>query len=249
MDCCAAGGVVKGRHDHTRSFELLAATGRDLTTPRPGPQSYTCALIKCLTDMLDQYNGDPFTTFDLNQSIRKQRNWTTAPHLYNLMGYSTPRHIFLAPLPRLELREVQANREVTRNAGYLNLRIAFAEQSDLDDEQVRVLATVLSEAAKNCSLGVTDIYWMGFEPYQNSRHFQSLIHVARVYHRFRKALYNLREHKRQSSLKRKLDDPQPEECRSPRNMHIASIAAEFVRSLSTPPTPGTMSRATTPGPR
>lgn len=249
LDCCFAAGAVKGKSEHTRTFELLAATGRDLTTPRPGPLSYTRALIDCLQEKLNENEGTPFNTFELNTMIREKRDWITTPHVYNRMGYS--RHINLAPLPEVKKSDFKNSPEVRRNAGYLNLRIAFAELSDLKDSQVETLATCLSDAAKGCELGVSDIHWVGFEPTQNSKHFQSLIFVVRVYYRFRKALLKLREKKRQEQLKRKADDDGSEGMGTPRRaqMSLEEVAEKVLSSRSVgsgPPTPGSLSRAATP---
>ncbi|KAK3631999.1 hypothetical protein LTR56_016592 [Elasticomyces elasticus] len=78
LDCCCAGNVMTTPQTvaNTRSYELMAATGRDMVAIQPGPRSYTHALIKALK-MLRREN-ETFSTAELNQKVSMLQNYNGA---------------------------------------------------------------------------------------------------------------------------------------------------------------------------
>jgi len=186
LDCCFACSVMKGMTEHTRSFELLAATGKDSTTPKPGPRSYTRAFIDSLKAQLCSNQSQPFTTFDLNQEITRRRDWSDQPILANRTDSAT-RHIVLAPLDSTQPSTVPTP---IMHAGHLNLRLVFTDTC-LSDNQVETLAEYLASAAKRSKLGISAIDWMGFVP--RGWKFAQLVGTA---HTFSRAQTRFRTKKR-----------------------------------------------------
>lgn len=100
FDCCCAGAVAR---DHrggmftSRIFEFLGATGSDGTTPVPGPDSFTSALIWALSGLSSREGG--FTTSQLQRMIREAPNLpkNQVPVLLDRSPGSVKR-LMLAPL-------------------------------------------------------------------------------------------------------------------------------------------------------
>ena len=82
LDCCCASNAMKAIERSGRSYLLMAATGKDLTTPKPGPRSYTSALINSLRKLLDNEQL-PFNPYDLNQEIIRHRSFDTSSQVFN----------------------------------------------------------------------------------------------------------------------------------------------------------------------
>jgi hypothetical protein len=177
LDCCCAGNVIKGSMtEDTRAYELMAATGRNETTPQPGEKSYTHALIRALKELRGVEHG--FSTFELDQRIKKYRKDEHPSHLSSELPGRT-RHICLAPPacpnPRLVPQPV-------RGGGSLNLRMSFSDHNTLSDEEVKKLARRITKAskdvAKETSLKVCEIEWAGFVPRKSSARFRQLVQMV-----------------------------------------------------------------------
>ena len=245
LDCCFASNIMKSLIENTRTYEVLAATGKDKLTPKPGPRSYTRALIDSLKDELRENEGRPFSTFDLNQKIHHKKNWEAAPHLYKIVGNAMTRHICLAPMDRPRALSIKLP---VRNAGWLHLRVAFAEKSGLDENQVEKLARNLSGAAKKSKLGINAIDWMMFEPFKESDHFKSILQAARDTHLMLK--YGKRM---QHNTKRRREEGTPDDHQKLKQQHMSvpDVAQQVVKSrpnsaLPTPGPSGPSSQGTTP---
>ncbi|KAK1082338.1 hypothetical protein LTR33_003988 [Friedmanniomyces endolithicus] len=141
LDCCCASNVMEGRLPSTgaRSYELMAATGKNMLAIQPGPRSYTHALINALSALLQE--GCDFSTTDLAQAICELRDDEVKSRLYNRLG-GTARHIRFAPLER---RSLSTSSEAERTNGSLDVRIDSRDQDSLRDGEAKRLA---SEACK-----------------------------------------------------------------------------------------------------
>ncbi|KAK0264655.1 hypothetical protein LTR35_017255 [Friedmanniomyces endolithicus] len=141
LDCCFAGNAMKSRlpSKGQRSYELMAATGKDMPATQPGPRSYTHALINALVALLQ--GGRGFTTADLAQSIHELRDHDKSSVLYNRLVART-RHICSAPLER---RSLPASSNAIRENGSVNVRSHSHDQDNLPDGEAERLD---SEACK-----------------------------------------------------------------------------------------------------
>lgn len=99
FDCCAAGALDQNvRSNATRpAFEFLAATSANSTTRRPGPRSFTRALIYALEELAK--TQERFTIQRLLSEILKAPNFPSdqGPRLGE-RGLPSLRRIALAPL-------------------------------------------------------------------------------------------------------------------------------------------------------
>ncbi|KAK1068374.1 hypothetical protein LTR12_013741 [Friedmanniomyces endolithicus] len=129
LDCCYASNVMNSRLLSTgaRSYELMAATGKNMLAIQPGPRSYTHALINALSTLLQ--SGCGFTTADLAQSVCELRDYEVKSRLYNRLAGRT-RHICIAPLERQNL---PASSTAVREDGSLDVRIDSRDQDSLRD--------------------------------------------------------------------------------------------------------------------
>ncbi|KAK1066416.1 hypothetical protein LTR74_007138 [Friedmanniomyces endolithicus] len=128
LDCCCASNVMKDRLSSRgeRSYELMAAAGRNMPATQPGPRSYTHALIKALGAMLQE--GCSFSTADLAQAIHELRDYDVTSYLYNRLAGRT-RHIRFAPL---EPRRLRASSKAVREGGNsLDVHIDSRDQENL----------------------------------------------------------------------------------------------------------------------
>ncbi|KAK0247974.1 hypothetical protein B0A54_12445 [Friedmanniomyces endolithicus] len=142
LDCCCASNVMKDRLSSkgARSYELMAATGKNMPAIQPGPRSYTHALINALRASLQEGGG--FDTADLAQGIHELRGYDLTSHLYNRMAART-RHIRFNPL---EHRGFPASSNAAREGGSsLDVRPDSRDQDSLRDGEAKRLA---SEACK-----------------------------------------------------------------------------------------------------
>ncbi|OCK96157.1 uncharacterized protein K441DRAFT_553595, partial [Cenococcum geophilum 1.58] len=96
MDCCFASNLyARSILDFPRIFEIMAASGVDQVTPRPGKHSFTRALIESLEALAAQFKDSFFSTRDLHEKVIVKRP-NTPPALWRAMPNS--RHIRLSPI-------------------------------------------------------------------------------------------------------------------------------------------------------
>ncbi|KAK5725160.1 hypothetical protein LTR17_013196 [Elasticomyces elasticus] len=159
LDCCFAGNVVgeKIAVSSKRSYEIMVATGKDMTATRPGPRSYTHALIDALSSLKREL--EVFSTADLSQRISKLRKYHDPPRLYNRL-HSAARHICIAP-PTSRTGSPSTNTLRTNNR--LDLRITI-DQESLSEADVVKLARELSKLPTSTDLAICGIECLDYVP-------------------------------------------------------------------------------------
>ncbi|KAI9683741.1 MAG: Phosphatidylinositol-4-phosphate 5-kinase [Bathelium mastoideum] len=160
LDCCFAGDVHKdGLDDDDRTYQLLSAAGKGKTTRRPGPASFTTALIKSLSQLQKKYGNKPFTTLQLLEHIQDQPERRDNPPFlwHRLHRYERP--IFLAPLTEQSEKAFPMVGEPSR--AFLTLRVAL-EQETLNKPQVIALAEKITKAAKSTNARVRRVDLVSF---------------------------------------------------------------------------------------
>jgi hypothetical protein len=167
FDCCFAGNLVSpsGRAPSPmRNFEFLAATGKDTTTPRPGPHSFTTALIWSLDKLVAR--NTPFSTTELFNQIGNEApdfpRKKQTPILKQRFEESD-RRLMLAPIPREGENRGSIYRPPVQELDALkqsiDLRFFFDEPPT--DEDVRRLSTALKELIEARTITATRIGWAG----------------------------------------------------------------------------------------
>ncbi|KAK5728872.1 hypothetical protein LTR15_002013 [Elasticomyces elasticus] len=159
LDCCFAGNVVgeKSTIPSKRSYELMVATGKDMTATRPGPRSYTHALIDALSSLKRELKV--FSTADLSQRISKLRKYHDPPRLYNRL-HGTARHIRIAP-PAHRTRSPSTNKARSNNR--LDLRVTI-DQESLSEADLIKLARELSKLPMSTGLAICGIECLDYVP-------------------------------------------------------------------------------------
>ena len=98
FDCCHAGLLRRDRGCHT--FEFLGACEKEETTPPPGHNSFTRALIWALGRMADEKPGG-FTTLHLKNKISKYEHFATDKKQHLSLDLrerlTSKRHVFITP--------------------------------------------------------------------------------------------------------------------------------------------------------
>jgi hypothetical protein len=144
-----------GNHRNaSRCFEIIAATrGHRLGSTEP---SFTRALIETLIELQDE-SVRPFDTSRLHRRVMDHmRPFAKIPPLYDRKNFMNTRHICLAPLPKTA---PYGPRQVEREASRWHLQIQLAEKSELNKQEITLLAASLAAAVKATDPDITALNW------------------------------------------------------------------------------------------
>jgi hypothetical protein len=160
--CYASASTNKNARHETRSFEILAAA--DELTDRPGKSSFTHSLMKSLKELHGETVGTEPRPFDTNRLHRHVMKGMSSDHdvppLFDRMDTLNARHIFLAPLVKTA-RQTLPRPQLAK--GVLHLKVVFAKNRELNEEEITKLGTSLALAAKNTRLDIIDLDYVRFD--------------------------------------------------------------------------------------
>ena len=177
FDCCYA-GTMSGEHkDEDQTIEFLAACSGEELTRKPGPESFTSALIWSLGELARQ--GGRFTVSHLLQRIQKAPNFpANQQHPMLIRRARKPRHqrIIIHTLDRSDaksaakspspgLPEDSSQRRRHSEEQYV-LDLKFAFHSWPTDQDIRHLAQDLNTSVIARKLPMSYISWGGITPKQ-----------------------------------------------------------------------------------
>lgn len=167
LDCCYASDIQRNLTHGNKTYELLAASSRNNTTPRPGPKSFTRALMRSLRELLEDFSGNHFTTYDLLNKISLKRPIGLEPALHNRrfrIDTALPsRHIRLAP--HKAQNEGRTGGFPPHNADMAKLTLAFElDQRSLDKDKIEHLAKRLPAVFKKAKIPLRRVHFRGIEP-------------------------------------------------------------------------------------
>jgi hypothetical protein len=153
LDCCFAGDVHKGSDGHDdRTYQLISAGGREKITQKPGPNSFTQALMDSLVDLLKVRGDKPFTTIQLVERIKQKKSrQRNPPYLWHRL-HRDDRVILLGPLA--ENLEENSPITMTPSRAFLTIRLALCNGKDLQEEQVKALGKEMMQASKDSHLPI-----------------------------------------------------------------------------------------------
>ena len=178
FDCCYAGSL--GDRGDSRAFEYLAACSAKDTTPRPGENSFTRALIWALKE-LTAGSGPRFTTSHLLRKILEAPDFPKAqkPEFRKRMGSNTRELIMLKPLRRNEESppaalnpDASVENSEPRHQDILTLKLVFGMRPDVDD--IRKLGDGLNNVMRQHQFHVNRIMWGGLVPRRNDMVFHAV---------------------------------------------------------------------------
>lgn len=172
----AIDGVLgSGLLTRTRSFEFLGACSADKTTPSPGPESFTTALIWALTKL--EVEQKRFTVSELSRKIRGAPGFpkNQEPVQFD-RAYHAIERIVLAPLD--DIKDGPATSD-TKPHGLLHLNFILAEAPS--QKMIKKLAKALDLALKKEQLPIDRIAWGGLSSWEASQPSSaSRLHVMRA---------------------------------------------------------------------
>jgi hypothetical protein len=173
LDCCHAGKVLQTRHRpplSKRIFEFMGAAGPGETTPLPGPESFTSALIFALKELAKKDHSSaemqPFSSLDLWSTILRAPGFKyrdkQLPILIDRIHSS--RKLLLEPLLNSEAisRTFDADQrsEEADTAKYC-LYLNFLLPKIPTDEDYGIICTGLHDLIRRPEFLVQQILWKG----------------------------------------------------------------------------------------
>ncbi|KAK8007742.1 hypothetical protein PG989_001732 [Apiospora arundinis] len=169
FDCCHAGELERNIRGHyqNRAFEYLAATSAKSTTRKPGPKSFTRALIWSLDHLLEKHTR--FSTQELLRTIHND-----APHFPKKQcprlsegQPPTQRKIMIAPLTNeAKTRAVEASQkddedDVGEERGQ-DFLLRFVFDGDITTPMLQSIASHLKDLIQQGEIKAKAVVWEGF---------------------------------------------------------------------------------------
>ncbi|KAF7503041.1 hypothetical protein GJ744_004679 [Endocarpon pusillum] len=175
FDCCHAGRLLNTRQKPVwsdRIFEFLGATGPDGTTPLPGKDSFTSALIWALEQLADEHAR--FMSNELLEKILKAPGFSEQGQVpcMNGRGPHCVRKLILEPMD-LDEEKAQANPERGREEASeifkycLNLQFLLPDAPK--DKDIQRLCGSLRESILTDRICARQILWQGLYPKEHAR--------------------------------------------------------------------------------
>ncbi|PQE09663.1 Peptidase C14 caspase domain protein [Rutstroemia sp. NJR-2017a BVV2] len=163
---------VRGSAFTRKAFEYMAATSHSSTTKKPGPQSFTAALIWALKEMVRCKPGKRFSTQELLIKIFNAPNFPKdqSPRLTERGLTGCLRKIVLGPLDvehGLEYEEEDSSQGQKVTQDTLNLRFVFDKV--ITTKMVRGLAKDISNLISQRDLGMSTVLWEGINSTEPTR--------------------------------------------------------------------------------
>ncbi|OCL11249.1 hypothetical protein AOQ84DRAFT_229708 [Glonium stellatum] len=161
LDTCFASNLQKNVALPERRYELLAASHVNKPTSGPGPRSFTRALIKSLTQLLEEHKERGFTTWNLVALITSQPERQNNPPYLNDRLRCYDQRIRLAPLDTNPVKRRRRSAGTQSNC-YLTLGFPLdLPDEQLSNDQIEVLTVDLPKAFKRANIALQDINWLG----------------------------------------------------------------------------------------
>jgi hypothetical protein len=171
LDCCYAGRLVNMRsrtHWSERIFEFLGACAPDSTTPLPGKESFTAALIWALEELADANKS--FSSAELRDKICEYKH--KSPDQLPCMSDRVPclRKLILEPLPDKtdeavvpEHSPLSGNTQTTVETPYAKyaLKLHFLLTDFPDDDEIRMLCEGLKAMIQDGKISANQVLWKG----------------------------------------------------------------------------------------
>lgn len=155
---------VRGSDFTRRAFEYIAATSQGSTTKKPGPESFTSALIWALKYMIKHKPGRRFSTTELVNKIYHAPKLPEdqAPRLIEGSPIGCLRKIVLGPLDEKSLTGVSNGINMERiNETNDTLSVRFVFTKTINKRMIQDLSKDLSNLIGQGDFGASTILWDG----------------------------------------------------------------------------------------
>lgn len=175
LDCCHAGRLIRTRQSSSwsnRIFEFLGAAGPDQTTPLPGPDSFTSALIFALNKFAE--DGESFTSSELLDKICYAPHFNHASQLPCLSerAMHSSRRLILEPLaePAEKVSMSTANHPVEEDdSSKYCLNLQFLLPKIPSDEEYKNMCDGLIDLIRNSNFIAQQVLWRGLYSREHTR--------------------------------------------------------------------------------
>lgn len=175
FDCCHAGRLLNMRHKPAwgeRIFEFLGATGPNGTTPLPGKESFTSALIWALEELANE--GACFMSSELLEKILKAPDFHRDGQVpcMNERGPHCVRKLILEPMAS-GTEKPRSNSEGRRDEASelfkycLNLQFLLPDAPD--NKEIKRMCDSLRELIVFHRFYARQILWQGLYPKEDAR--------------------------------------------------------------------------------
>jgi hypothetical protein len=185
LDCCHAGRLLRTRQSSTwsnRIFEFLGAAGPDETTPLPGPDSFTSALIFALDEFAN--NKDSFTSSELLDKICHAPKFNRAGQLPCLSerAMHSSRRLILEPLAESTKNNRMADRDrqgEEHDSSKYCLNLQFLLPRIPTDDEYKNMCDGLINLIRNRDFLAQQILWRGLHSRADMR--EEMPRIAKEY--------------------------------------------------------------------
>jgi hypothetical protein len=162
FDCCYAGNLLPCNvHPHypSKSFECIAACGRDKETSRPGETSFTTALIWSLKVL--ERDRKPFTTQELRTTIMKAPKFPAKQFVPLIQqDESRDQQLVIAPFTTDSNTMSPKIAISSRASNEASLDLRFWYPNHPDEEEIKKLAHHLRKILEEESISASRIGWL-----------------------------------------------------------------------------------------
>ncbi|KAI9647715.1 hypothetical protein NHQ30_004101 [Ciborinia camelliae] len=166
FDCCNAGEMdrnVRGTSFERRAFEYMAATSQSSTTRKPGPNSFTAALIWALEELVGSKPGKRFSTQELVRKIFHAPKFPKdqAPRLTEQGPKGSLRKIVLVPLDQQSETEAPEPKNMKPAEKRETLNVQFVFNKSISKKMIRDLSKDLSNLIGQGDFEASTVLWEG----------------------------------------------------------------------------------------
>ena len=184
LDCCHAGRLIRAREKRQwsdRIFEFLGAAGAGQTTPLPGPNSFTSALIWGLEELAK--DCDRFTSSELLEKVSNAPDFGFNGQLPCLAERTLHcvRRLVLEPMPlEADVPPSPDQKPINERADSSQycLSLQFLLSKIPTDEEYKKLCDGLREVILSPGSLTQQIIWKGL---YSKEHASQMPHLARMY--------------------------------------------------------------------
>ncbi|KAB8303958.1 hypothetical protein EYC80_005316 [Monilinia laxa] len=167
FDCCNAGEMERDIRDSDftrRAFEYISTTQQRSTTKKPGPESFTSALIWALQEMIRCKPGKRFTTTELVEKIYNAPNIPDcqSPRCTDRIHKGCLRRIVLVPLDEQSTTGASNGRNMEEiNETKDTLSVQFVFNTVITNRLIKDLSKYLSDLIGQGHSGTCNVLWEG----------------------------------------------------------------------------------------
>ena len=164
-----------------RAFEYIAATGAMGSTPVPGEDSFTRALIFALETLVKEKSNGRFTSVDLVSTINRAPHFPKHQEPKLAQRFNHSGRIMLHPLktPNLEVYASMPNADLRDHRRRHTLTLHFELSTRMDSGNLELFGKELNQVFMLNNFGVNNVRWGGMKPVTFAQVANTLVTLGR----------------------------------------------------------------------